>query len=98
MKVTLSITHRSKICYPLSVCFCSSGVLLQWLRPVDVAAPADDHPGLHWNTLLLRGGEDAEFLCRLPGILEKRQSGISINCFLGQTHGVRKNNPASFTS
>lgn len=63
----------SQISYPPTVCFCSSGVLLQRLRAIDVAAAADDHPGLHWNTVLLRGGADAELLCRFAGILERRR-------------------------
>uniref|UniRef100_A0A4W6BXN0 Major facilitator superfamily domain containing 11 n=1 Tax=Lates calcarifer TaxID=8187 RepID=A0A4W6BXN0_LATCA len=73
------------------VCFCSCGVLLQRLRPVDVAAPADDHPGLHRDALLLRGGEDAELLCRLAGILEGRHCDVSIGCLVGQTPGGEKN-------
>lgn len=54
----------------LSVCFCSSGVLLQRLPGADVAAAADGHPGLRWDAVLLRGGEDAECLGRFSGILE----------------------------
>lgn len=56
----------------LSVCFCSCGVLLQRSPYADVAAAADGHPGLLWNTLLLHGGEDAELLCRSAGTLEGR--------------------------
>lgn len=57
----------------LSVCFRSCGVLLQRPPPADVAAAADGHPGLLWNTLLLHGGEDAELLRRSAGALERKR-------------------------
>lgn len=55
-----------------TVCFCSGGLFLQWVRAADVAAAADGGPGLHWNTVLLRGGEDAELLSGYAGVLETR--------------------------
>lgn len=61
---------------PLSVCFCSSGVLLQRIPAVDVAAPPDGHPGLHWNALLLCGGEDATLLSRIAGILDQKKNDL----------------------
>lgn len=67
----------------LSVYFCSGGLLLQRKPPADLAAAADGHLGLHWDALLLRGGEDAELLSRFTGTLgeKKRQSSYE-HCFV----------------
>lgn len=85
----------------MSVCFCSSGVLLQRLSHAEVAAAADGHPGLCWNTLLLRGGEDTEHLNRVSGIIGGRRFDISIDLFCGTDiwwEDHQKNNPESFIS
>lgn len=47
---------------PFSVYFCSCGVLLQWLYTSDLAAPCYGHHGIHRNTVLFHGGEDAEYV------------------------------------
>lgn len=80
-------THNALLVY-----FCSCGVLLQRLPPVDVAAPADGHPGLRWNTLLLHGGEDAQLQCRCAGTLETFFITIVLldRCLLGGNEAVKK--------
>lgn len=95
--------YHSKITpiFPPSVYFRSGGVLLQRLLPADVAAPADGPPGLHRNTLLLRGGEDAELLRRSAGILEGKHFCVSSDCSVRpetlweEVRPPEKTNPAS---